>query len=128
MTAHDWRITEVTKVTDGDTIRAHITRTEPLVTGWAHDIHDEPVPGEPAGAPLRLIIIDTPERGHIDYVRARDDLAIWILTHLSKLRVETYEHAGWDRGLADIYVEGDRGNTATQWMLLRGWPIYEGKP
>lgn len=117
----DWKL-EVASVTDGDTIRGHLSRELPVTNGWSQTLHTT----NPKGYPLRLVILNTPERGQPGYVEARADLARWLELRRGRLRVETYESAGWDRLLADIYGEGDRSDTASQWMLLQGWASYLG--
>lgn len=117
--SHDWAA-EVVSVTDGDTLRLHLRRTVPLVPGWRQVVEDD----DPDGQPVRLVILDTPERGDPGWRLARADLAAWIAARVGMLRCETYESAGWDRLLGDLYVDGRRGDTATQHMLQLGWPSY----
>lgn len=119
----DWRC-EVASVTDGDTVRLHLRRLERLVNGWRHVVESD----DPRGVPVRLIILDTPERGHVDYTPAREALRQWLETRAGRLRCETWESAGWDRLLGDVYADGDRGDTATQWMLRAGWASYVEGP
>lgn len=128
MATHDWKITAVTKVTDGDTIRVHYTRTVDLYPGLAAELHDVDAPTGPPGKPIRLIIIDPVEKGDPQYKFWGAKLAGWLMQHQGHLRVETQESAGWDRLLGDVYVEGERGNTATQFMLSQGAPLYKEYP
>jgi endonuclease YncB( thermonuclease family) len=115
-------VEKIVKVTDGDTIRAVLCSDEMVVsiTKTMRVRTRDAVKGEP----LRLIIVNTPERGQPGYAEATADLKAWLQEHEGRLRCTTYESAGWDRTLADLYVEGDRGNTATQHLLLLGWPAY----
>lgn len=107
-------------ITDGDTLRLHLEREMPLVPGWATTLHST----HPRGVPVRLIILDTPERGQEGWHAARDDLTTWVLARQEVLRCDVYESAGWDRVLGDLYNAEDRGDTATQHMLRLGWPHY----
>ena len=120
--ALDWHATLVS-VTDGDTARLHLERPALVVAGFEVVLRSA---GD-KGTPIRLVTLDTPERGQPGYAEARWDLKLWAEEHEDELRVETYESAGWDRLLGDLYVAGDRGNTATQHLLRLGWPIYTGK-
>lgn len=125
--SEDWQIDELKSVYDGDTIRANISRTEILtiVPGWV-EIRTIENEDTEKGTPLRLIILNTPEmnRDPVNAKIARDQLKAWLASYAGRLRVETYETAGWDRLLADVYVEDDRGNTASQYMLQQGWLPY----
>ncbi len=120
-----WCLTHPRAV-DGDTIRGTLRRTEYLAGGFAHDVYSARwVDGAwmPWTTSMRLIVVDTPERGEPGYVEASQDVARWLALH-PELEVETYETAGWDRLLADVYPVGDRGGTLTQHLLQLGWPIY----
>lgn len=77
----------------------------------------------------RLVNLDTPERGQDGYLRARDDLWLWVQLHRDRLRCVTYDAGGgFDRLLVDLYVLAEDGvhveDSATQHMLRCGWPIY----
>lgn len=130
----------VFSVTDGDTVR--IFRrwqfTEigcPAAPGLLMDEHrefyDDPAV-HPRGVAARLIHLDTPESrtDRTGWARARDELAGWLAARTGRLRcIFTEESGAFDRILVDIYTEGDRADTASQWMLLHGnggagWPPY----
>lgn len=120
----DWAVARVVRVVDGDTVRLIRKRTTHL-DGLTLDVYDS---GDD-GVSVRLVNLDTPERGQDGYTEAADDLRHWIGRWRSglpaKFRVITYPGGGFDRLLGDIYVEGDIGNTATQWMLRdKGWKPY----
>lgn len=118
----DWQIDHVVSVTDGDTIRAMLSRDEPLDNGLRHKVYTE----NPKGDPLRLVHLDTPERGQTGYYEARDDVRFWLDAH-PWLRVATPYKDSLSRRVADIYVAGDRADTLSQWMVLeRGWPVWLG--
>lgn len=115
----DWHIDRLVKVTDGDTVRVTRSRTLDVIDGIeisAHDTH---------GVAIRLVNLDTPERGQPGYLEARGDLVAWLMLWGDALRVITYPGGGFDRLLGDIYVGNDPSHTATQYMLRdRGWPAY----
>lgn len=113
----DYAITRWRAV-DGDTVDLDVREGQPFAPGWAHGVWNT----EPYH--VRLITVDTPERGEPFYKTATAQLYAWLSLHTGRLRVEVYQSAGWDRDLADVYVAGDRGNTATQAMLRAGWPVY----
>lgn len=122
MIVFDCRVHYVVSVTDGDTIRA-VIETDPELVSPARTMTTKTrdlIKGEP----LRLINLQTPERGEEGWREARAALSMWLARYVGQLRVATYESAGWDRLLGDVYVDGDRGNTATQYMLLNGWEPY----
>lgn len=108
------------RAVDGDTVDLDVARPIEVAPGWSASVWNS------APYHVRLIILDTPERGQLRYREATTELAAWLAQH-AHLRVEVYGTAGWDRDLADIYVAGDRGNTATQAMLRAGWPVYVGR-
>lgn len=125
----DWSCS-VVSVTDGDTVRLHLRREVETVNPISNDFtvttRMEVRSCSPKGIPVRLVILNTPERGQPGYSDARLMLMDWLNRYVGRLRVQTYESAGWDRLLGDVYVEGERGNTATQYMLLNGWEPYVG--
>lgn len=126
MTGTDWQVERVVRVIDGDTVRLVRRRwgtPQPLAEGLAvsFTVYDT----EPDGKSIRLVNLDTPERGQPGYQIAREDLMDWLKQWDGLLRVITYPGGGFDRLLGDVYVEGDIGNTATQHMLReKGWPPY----
>jgi len=118
----EWQVESVEKVTDGDTLRVVRSRIEHM---GDHDFRITDV----TSMPIRLVWVDTPERGdHPGWETARDDLAYWVGFHRgsgqpTKIRVITYESGGWDRMLGDL-LDAD-GNSASQWLMTeRGWPPY----
>lgn len=121
----EWQVERIVRVVDGDTVRLIRRRTTDLgdLELIARDRHDD-------GVSVRLINLDTPERGRTGYADALWDLHGWLTSvnadgTLPNLRVITYPGGGFDRLLGDIYVEGDIGNTASQHMLRdRGWAPY----
>lgn len=78
---------------------------------------------------VRLVWVNTPERGKPGYRAACDELTEWLdrAMAMGTLRVYIYDGgAGWDRLLGDVV--NARGESASQHMMIeRGWPAYEGK-
>jgi endonuclease YncB( thermonuclease family) len=123
----EWQVERVVSVTDGDTVR--LVRSRPIeIDGRHYRLVDD----NPKGESIRLVWVDTPERGEAGRNEARVDLSVWIAARcpLGKLnepvglRVVCYESGGWDRILGDL-LDAD-GNSASQWLMAeRGWPAYE---
>ena len=122
--ATTWHVTHPGAV-DGDTVRAYLTREEWIGGGFAQTVYsarqaDDGTP-LPATVSLRLVTLDTPERGQPGYREASDDVRAWLAAHPGPLLVDTYESGGFERLLADVYPEGQRGETLSQAMLQLGW-------
>lgn len=112
-----WDVARVVRVVDGDTVRLVRERRTRLDTLEliARD-------ADPDGAPVRLVWVDTPERGQEGYRSALEDLEEWVAHH-HPLTVVCYSSAGWDRILGDL-IDAD-GQSASQWLMTeRGWPPY----
>jgi endonuclease YncB( thermonuclease family) len=130
-TGTDWAVERIVSVTDGDTVRLIRRRSFLLDSELSCDVYDR----NPRGVAVRLITLDTPERGAGRYLDARTDVVEWLtnpdwpVKFRADLRVETWPGGGFDRLLGDLYVAGDRSNTLSQWMLReRGWqPYVRGK-
>lgn len=110
---------------DGDNVWAYLTREEWIGGGFAHTVYSSKQAPDgtplPATASLRLVTLDAPERGDPGYREAGADVRLWLAEHPGPLMADTYETAGFDRLLADIYPEGDRASTLSQHMLRIGW-------
>ena len=127
MTGTEWVVHQLVKVTDGDTVRV-VRRRDIELDGHRYTLSD----AAPDGIPIRLVWVDTPERGKPGYNQARDDLKAWIDDRIGPwvddgeerwLRVVCYESAGWDRLLGDL-IDTD-GNSASQWLMIKkGWLPY----
>ena len=118
----DWKVDRIVRVIDGDSLRLVRRRTGIAGDGLGLDIYDT----NPDGAAVRLITVDTPERGEAGYQEAATDVRIWLNTH-AKLgfRIETWPDGGFGRVLGDLYVTTDRGNTLSQHLLRNcGWLPY----
>lgn len=73
---------------------------------------------------VRLVWVDTPERGQPGYAQADADLDEWIGKRMGYLRVICYESAGWDRLLGDL-IDAGTGESASQYLMtVKGWPAY----
>jgi endonuclease YncB( thermonuclease family) len=122
----DWAIDRIVSVTDGDTVRLMRSR----ILGVSDGLETLQRDTDPKGVAIRLVNLDTPERGEAGYELARSDLFRWLYTQDAfhsggNLRVITYPGGGFDRLLGDIYVNGDIGSTASQHMLRnKNWPPY----
>lgn len=133
----DWAVVDVSRVVDGDTVRLFRRRvlegpwmrsSDGLRARQAFCLEDDPEQVRD-GVAVRLINLDTPERGEPGHREARDDVATWLLAHDGRLRVETWPGGGFDRLLGDIYMADDRGQTLSQHMLRdgnggQGWDPY----
>lgn len=120
-----WEVLEVARVVDGDTIRLVRCRRINL-DGRDYVIADAPTPRRPDGVSVRLVWVDTPERGDDRYREATQDLRRWVdEVATGPLHVVCYESAGWDRLLGDL--RDASGVSASQWLMAdRGWPPYTG--
>lgn len=124
MSGEEWTVERVAKVTDGDTVKLIRSRVM-CIDGKDFRVTDV----EPES--IRLVWVDTPERGKPGYKQATEDLAAWIKEHADGLgeglRVVCYDSGGWDRVMGDL-IDAD-GASASQWLMVeRGWPPYvEGK-
>lgn len=123
-----WRVDAVLSVTDGDTVR--LLRSRPVsIDGRHYRLADDPE-RSPRGIAVRLLWVDTPERGdHPGWETARADLAAWLgrARTLGPITALCYESGGWDRIMADL-IDAD-GGSASQWLMNsgrggRGWPPY----
>jgi len=105
------------RVIDGDTLAGRL-QTEPLrlTPGWST------VATSDLEVHLRLVTLDTPERGEDGWAKARSDVMLWLAQWpVVALRVDTYGDGGFGRLLADVYPVGRRSETLSQHMLQLGW-------
>lgn len=102
---------------DGDTVNLIRKRLAQLGDDWfwLTDVEHKGI---------RLVWVDTPERGEDGYAQADRDLDEWILARWGRLRIVVYGSAGWDRLLGDLL--GPDGESASQYLMaVKGWPPYE---
>lgn len=143
----DWSVLNWS-VIDGDTIRATlegwvqdnslpVSVNGVILDNWTRITLDPLV--YPRGASCRLVHLNTPEKKQVTpgglpdgragtWAEAGDDVRVWLDMYRDHgIRVETWCTEGnLGRLLADVYVEGDRGRTLSQYMLRIGWPTYQG--
>lgn len=77
---------------------------------------------------VRLVWLDSPERGQPGWAQARDDLTAWLDAALAMgcLRVLIYDGgAGWDRLLGD-FINAAGESASVHMMTEKGWPPYVG--
>ena len=125
MTGTEWAVEDVVldgkgrPKGDGDTVTLYRSRVAQLGDERYRITDVDP-------QPIRLVWVDTPERGETGYAQADRDLDEWIVARFGRLRVVCYESAGWDRLLGDLV--DDTGASASQYLMAeRGWPAYEVK-
>jgi hypothetical protein len=70
-----WTVLAVDRVVDGDSLRLTRQRIVGEVDGLTITATDS------APVPVRLVHVDTPERGEVGWARARDDLIAWVLAN-----------------------------------------------
>lgn len=86
MTTYDYRLVEVIRVVDGDTIDARIDLGLHLT----------------AALRFRIADIDTPERGKPGWTEATEYTRAWLIAHTG-IRMETHKADSFGRWLASIY-------------------------
>jgi endonuclease YncB( thermonuclease family) len=119
----DWSIDSVVKIVDGDTLDVVLSRVVGEVDGWTLSASGP--------ARLRLIHLDTPERGEPGYAEATEDLRLWVrqfdAVNGHHLRAITSGKDVFGRYLADVYVVGRRADTASDYMVReRDWDVWLG--
>lgn len=125
--ATDWQV-DWWHDTDGDTVRARRSRTVQVADGLIARYYDDP-DQLPKGLPIRVINLDTPERGDPRYAQELIDANSWLEEAGDRLMVSTWgTQGGFDRLLGDFWIDGDRNNTLTSHMLQLGYdPYVEGQ-
>ena len=118
-----WRSETVAHVVDGDTVDLEVRRPVGELDGFTI---------EAVGIiRIRLVHLDTPERGEPGYDEAADDLSDWLFEFDKDadggLRVTTQGRDAFGRYLGDIYAAYDRPDTASDYMVReRDWPVWTG--
>lgn len=119
-----WQVDRACRVIDGDSVRVVRSRVTQLGDDWFH-VRDADGTN---GVPIRLLWVDTPERGQPGYTAARDDLARWIADRAipyahPRITVVCHYRDAFGRILGDLV--DDLGESASQWMMRdRGWPAF----
>lgn len=91
MTEYDYRVDHVQRVVDGDTIDLVIDVGFKMTTVQR----------------VRLLGIDTPERGEPGWAEATEFTKNWLDTWQGKIRVETHKTDSFGRYLAYLYAKTD---------------------
>lgn len=130
----DHEIEELYSITDGDTVRAFLTRTEPHDEISLRTIRtDRGV--LPHGVSLRLVYVQCPDYpDKVGKAAAKADTEWWFTTNSQhRMRVRTWYGGGFGRYLADVYFTDKDGidHSLSQWLLRdandgKGWPYYKG--
>jgi endonuclease YncB( thermonuclease family) len=123
---YDWGMEGVIHVVDGDTVDVVLSRVVGHLAGF--DI----VARSSDKTRLRLVHLDTPERGEPGHEQATEELQGWLVDKFlgTGLRVQTeVKPDAFGRLLADIYSATDRAATASDFMVRdanhgAGWPVW----
>lgn len=97
MTEYDYAVLDVRKVVDGDTVD--------LVLGKDIGFHITTL----ATVRLRLLDIDTPERGQAGWAEAGDYVRSWLQANAGKTRASTHKADSFGRWLAYVYITREDG-------------------
>ncbi len=100
----------VRRVVDGDTLDLTLTRDIGFHLATTATIR------------VRLVTVDTPERGQPGWAEASRFVHAWIMASVG-LRAETYKTDSFGRWLADLYRADDRSDTLTQALLRTGHAV-----
>lgn len=106
MTPWSFRVLEVVRVVDGDTLDVLVDM------GFRVQCTQR----------LRLLGLDTPERGKPGYIGARDDLTKWTVDN-APLVTLVFKGDSFGRWLVDLRPAAG-GESCSDWMVGRGWPVY----
>ena len=90
---YDYRVDHVMRVVDGDTIDLVIDVGFRLYTAQR----------------IRLLGIDTPERGQQGWAEATAFVKNWVDTYNGKLRIETFKADSFGRWLGYVYARTEDG-------------------
>lgn len=115
-----WNVLTISRVVDGDTVRLIRSRVVGIVDGLRIEATDvEPVA-------VRLIHVDTPERGEVGWADAKRDLETWINAQRVSGGVLTLLEAGRDnfgRLLGDLKTR-DGYSASLHLIRDKGWPTW----
>jgi endonuclease YncB( thermonuclease family) len=112
-----WTVLSVARVIDGDTVVLTRSREVGVADGLritATDIKPMPV---------RLVHLDTPERGEVGWADAKADLERWVAEHLGALILHDAGRDNFGRLLGDLKTPD--GDSASLHMIRDlGWPTW----
>lgn len=113
-----WTVLSVARVIDGDSLI--LTRTRHV--GTADGLRIDATDTNPVR--VRLVHIDTPERGETGWGQAKADLETWVAAHeRGPLTLHDAGRDNFGRILGDLH--GMDGCTASLWMAAsKGWPTW----
>jgi endonuclease YncB( thermonuclease family) len=112
-----WTVLTITRVVDGDTVRLIRTRDLGNADGLTITATDT------TDVPVRLIHVDTPERGEVGWAEAKADLEKWVLGHEGSLTLHTAGRDRYGRLLGDLHDPD--GDTASLHLIRdKGWPTW----
>ncbi len=119
----DWDVLGVERVVDGDTVDLRVRRKVGVLGTF--DIEATGI------IRVRLVHLDTPEKGEPLFDRATDELSAWIYGWDKSvdggLRVVTHGTDAFGRYICDVYAVADRALTASDYMIRVGnWPVWTG--
>lgn len=112
-----WTVVSIDRVIDGDTVRLTRQRDVAEVDGLTLSARDtRPVS-------VRLVHVDTPERGEEGWAYARDDLQRWLgRWSASEYTLHDAGRDNFGRVLGDLHAPD--GDSATLHMVQTGWPTW----
>lgn len=119
MRAKVWSVLRAVRVIDGDSLILAVERV-------LDDDGERQAIERHYAMRVRLVTLDTPERGEVGWAEARGHVEQWLARYgAGGLEVETYGRDSLGRWLGDVYPVGERTSTLTQWMLRDGgWPPW----
>lgn len=107
---YDYKVVWVDRVVDGDTVDVTIDVGFRMTTQQR----------------IRVLGINTPERGQPRWAEAREFTLNWLLDRVGQLRIQTHKADSFGRYLGEIYLAGDLDHTLTAALLEAGYSKYEG--
>lgn len=112
-----WTVLSVARVIDGDSLV--LTRSRDI--GEADNLRVTATDVQPVH--VRLVHVDTPERGEVGWSEAADDLRAWIAAHPT-LSLYDAGRDNFGRVLADL--QAPDGDSASLYLIRdRGWLTWQ---
>ena len=102
---YDYRVVDVIRVVDGDTVDLRLDVGFNLTTALR----------------FRLLGVDTPERGRLGWLAATEFTTAWLEQRAGQLRASTAKADSFGRWLADVYVPG--GDSLSAALLESGHAV-----